>query len=73
MIKLQRTGQETVGAVRLDAEDLGGQSLVPGLQVLGADAGSDLLSHYCQVFNAVEGNTTFYAWPSAQTVAGATK
>ena len=34
-----------------------------------ADAGSDLLSHYCQVFNAVEGNTTFYAWPSAQTVA----
>jgi uncharacterized protein YecE (DUF72 family) len=29
---------------------------------------SDFLSHYAQVFNAVEGNTTFYARPSAQTV-----
>ena len=30
---------------------------------------SDFLSHYAQVFNAVEGNTTFYAKPSEQTVA----
>ncbi|EJN35022.1 DUF72 domain-containing protein [Pseudomonas sp. GM80] len=29
---------------------------------------SDFLSLYCQVFNAVEGNTTFYASPSPATV-----
>ena len=29
---------------------------------------SETLSHYTRVFNAVEGNTTFYARPSAQTV-----
>lgn len=28
---------------------------------------SEFLDHYCGVFNAVEGNTTFYAWPSADT------
>jgi uncharacterized protein YecE (DUF72 family) len=30
---------------------------------------ADYLGHYAQVFNAVEGNTTFYAQPSAETVA----
>lgn len=29
---------------------------------------ADCLSHYCQLFNAVEGNTTFYARPAAATV-----
>lgn len=29
---------------------------------------ADFLNHYCQVFNAVEGNTTFYASPAASTV-----
>ena len=29
---------------------------------------ADFLADYCRVFNAVEGNTTFYAWPSADTV-----
>jgi uncharacterized protein YecE (DUF72 family) len=29
---------------------------------------STFLSHYAQVFNAVEGNTTFYAEPNAQTL-----
>ena len=29
---------------------------------------TDFLSHYCQVFNAVEGNTTFYARPAPETV-----
>lgn len=29
---------------------------------------ADFLGDYCRVFNAVEGNTTFYAWPSADTV-----
>lgn len=29
---------------------------------------ADCLSHYCRVFNAVEGNTTFYARPAAATV-----
>jgi uncharacterized protein YecE (DUF72 family) len=29
---------------------------------------ADTLGHYCQVFNAVEGNTTFYARPSAETL-----
>ncbi len=29
---------------------------------------ADCLSHYCRLFNAVEGNTTFYARPSAATV-----
>jgi uncharacterized protein YecE (DUF72 family) len=30
---------------------------------------AEFLSHYARVFNAVEGNTTFYASPSAETVA----
>ncbi|TBU96438.1 DUF72 domain-containing protein [Phytopseudomonas dryadis] len=30
---------------------------------------SQSLEHYCRLFNAVEGNTTFYARPSADTVA----
>jgi uncharacterized protein YecE (DUF72 family) len=30
---------------------------------------AEFLSHYAHVFNAVEGNTTFYASPSAETVA----
>ena len=29
----------------------------------------EALGQYVQVFNTVEGNTTFYAWPSAETVA----
>ncbi len=29
---------------------------------------ADYLSHYCRLFNAVEGNTTFYARPSSETV-----
>lgn len=29
----------------------------------------DFLAHYAQLFNAVEGNTTFYARPSSETVA----
>ncbi|MBD7976493.1 DUF72 domain-containing protein [Serpens gallinarum] len=29
---------------------------------------ADFLGHYCQVFNAVEGNTTFYARPAPATV-----
>jgi uncharacterized protein YecE (DUF72 family) len=29
---------------------------------------ADFLGHYCQVFNAVEGNTTFYARPAPDTV-----
>ncbi len=29
---------------------------------------AEFLGDYCRVFNAVEGNTTFYAWPSADTV-----
>ncbi len=30
------------------------------------EAGSeDFLEHYCHLFNSVEGNTTFYAWPDA--------
>lgn len=29
---------------------------------------AEFLADYCRVFNAVEGNTTFYAWPSAETV-----
>lgn len=28
----------------------------------------DFLAQYARMFNAVEGNTTFYAWPSAETV-----
>lgn len=28
----------------------------------------DFLPRYAQVFNAVEGNTTFYAWPAADTI-----
>ncbi len=31
--------------------------------------GAEFLSHYARVFNAVEGNTTFYASPSVETVA----
>ena len=31
-------------------------------------AGSDFLSRYCQTFNCVEGNTTFYASPAPATV-----
>ncbi len=31
-------------------------------------SGAEFLSHYARVFNAVEGNTTFYASPSAETV-----
>lgn len=31
-------------------------------------ASADPLALYCQSFNAVEGNTTFYAWPSETTV-----
>ncbi|WP_339487394.1 DUF72 domain-containing protein [Pseudomonas sp. EL_65y_Pfl2_R95] len=30
---------------------------------------SDFLKHYCQLFNAVEGNTTFYARPAPETIA----
>lgn len=30
---------------------------------------ADRLEHYCRLFNAVEGNTTFYARPAADTVA----
>ncbi|VXC76036.1 conserved hypothetical protein [Pseudomonas sp. 8Z] len=30
---------------------------------------NDFLTRYTEMFNAVEGNTTFYAWPSEQTVA----
>ncbi|MCQ4260304.1 DUF72 domain-containing protein [Stutzerimonas stutzeri] len=30
---------------------------------------SEFLSSYCSVFNTVEGNTTLYAWPSAQKIA----
>lgn len=30
---------------------------------------SDFLAHYAQVFNSVEGNTTFYALPTVETVA----
>ncbi len=29
---------------------------------------SEFLARYCSVFNSVEGNTTLYAWPSAQKV-----
>ncbi|BAN50300.1 DUF72 domain-containing protein [Metapseudomonas resinovorans] len=29
---------------------------------------ADTLEHYCRVFNAVEGNTTFYARPSVETL-----
>jgi uncharacterized protein YecE (DUF72 family) len=29
---------------------------------------SEFLSRYCSVFNTVEGNTTFYAWPSPQKI-----
>lgn len=29
---------------------------------------ADRLEHYCRIFNAVEGNTTFYARPSVETV-----
>ncbi|MFI8747274.1 DUF72 domain-containing protein [Pseudomonas sp. NPDC077186] len=35
----------------------------------GDTRAADFLSRYAQVFNAVEGNTTFYARPSEQTVA----
>lgn len=31
-------------------------------------ASSNFLSQYCQLFNTVEGNTTFYARPSAETI-----
>ncbi|MEM7366487.1 MAG: DUF72 domain-containing protein [Pseudomonadota bacterium] len=33
------------------------------------DVVPDRLAHYARVFNTVEGNTTFYATPSAQTIA----
>ena len=37
--------------------------------LFGADAKpADFLAQYAQVFNAVEGNTTFYAVPSAEMV-----
>ncbi|WP_010484782.1 DUF72 domain-containing protein [Pseudomonas sp. S9] len=29
---------------------------------------TDFLKHYCQLFNAVEGNTTFYARPAVETI-----
>ncbi len=32
-------------------------------------AAEDFLAHYCHLFNSVEGNTTFYAWPDAAKVA----
>lgn len=32
-------------------------------------ASREFLAHYCRVFNTVEGNTTFYARPSPETVA----
>ncbi len=31
-------------------------------------ASAGFLAHYCRVFNTVEGNTTLYAWPTAQTI-----
>ena len=30
---------------------------------------ADFLAQYCALFNAVEGNTTLYAWPSAEKIA----
>jgi len=39
-----------------------GSLYAPGLPT------TEFLARYCAVFNAVEGNTTLYAWPSAQKV-----